>query len=296
LRKILITGSSGFVGKNLSSYLSNKFEIFSQKLNSDFNINEDIVIHLAGIKEDKLNAKNSNLFYQINTIKTFEIFNSFLNSDASLFIYFSSVKAVTEKADDPLTEFKIPNPKTFYGLSKLKSEEYILSKNLSKNKKFYILRPSLIHGTDNIGNLNQLYKFVIRNHVWPFGCYNNKRSFCSIDNLCFVVNELIDNDNIPSGIFNISDDDPISIKEIINIISNLNNLKVKNINIPPFIIKLLSKFGDSLNLKLNTNSLSKITDNFIISNHKIKSAIGKPLPLTTKEGILKTFNSYLNSV
>ena len=63
MRKILITGSSGFVGKNLSSYLSNKFEIFSQKLNSDFNINEDIVIHLAGIKEDKLNAKNSNLFY-----------------------------------------------------------------------------------------------------------------------------------------------------------------------------------------------------------------------------------------
>ena len=64
----------------------------------------------------------------------------------------------------------------------------------------------MIHGPGNKGNLNLLYSFVKKGIPYPFGRYENKRSFVSIDNLCFVIKELIENKNITSGVYNISDE------------------------------------------------------------------------------------------
>ena len=84
------------------------------------------------------------------------MFDQFLKSDCETFIYMSSVKAVVDQADGILTENVKPNPITVYGKSKLAAEEYILSRKNLKNKRVYILRPCMIHGPNNKGNLNLL--------------------------------------------------------------------------------------------------------------------------------------------
>jgi nucleoside-diphosphate-sugar epimerase len=89
----------------------------------------------------------------------------------------------------------------------------------------------MIHGPHNNGNLNLLYKFVSRNIPWPLGAFENKRSFCSIDNMIFIFNELIERDDIPSGIYNIADDEPLSTNELINLISKSQGRK-------PIILKI----------------------------------------------------------
>ena len=73
----------------------------------------------------------------------------------------------------------------------------------------------MIHGPNNKGNLNLLYSFVKKNIPYPFGSFENKRSFVSIDNLCFVIKELIENKEIPSGVYNISDDQTLSTNELV---------------------------------------------------------------------------------
>jgi nucleoside-diphosphate-sugar epimerase len=127
------------------------------------------------------------------------------------------------------------------------------------------------------------------------GAFDNKRSFCSIDNLCFIINELIENDKIPSGIYNIADDEPLSTKQLIKLIGESLGKKASIINTPKFLVRGVSKLGDVLKLPLNSERLNKLTETYILSNQKIKNAINKPLPITATAGLLKTFNSFNNA-
>jgi nucleoside-diphosphate-sugar epimerase len=289
---IFLTGSSGFVGKNIISYFGKLIPINEYKRGSVINIQEDFVIHLAAKAHDLKKVNSETDYYLVNTELTKQVFNSFISSNAKVFITLSSVKAVADELDCELTEEHFPNPVTHYGKSKLNAEEYILSNQIPHGKRVYILRPCMIHGPGNKGNLNLLYKIVSKGLPWPLGSFENKRSFCSIENLCFIINELIENDKIPSGIYNVSDDEPISTNEIIKLIALNNKRKYYIWKIPKLIIYTISKLGDLLKLPINTENLNKLTENYIVSNNKILQAINKSLPLGSKEGLIITFNSF----
>ena len=295
--KIAITGSTGFVGTNLISYLKENNEILPVNLRVCNEIKFDsaikVVIHLAGKAHDLKKNKDKDEYYKTNLDLTIKIFDAFLNSDAEILIFMSTVKAVADHCITPLLENHIPKTKTHYGKSKLLAEEYILSKQLPEEKKIYILRPCMIHGPGNKGNLNLLYKLVMKRIPWPLGAFENKRSFCSIDNLCFIIGKLIVNKEISSGIYNIADDEPLSTKEIITLISESNKKRSKIIAIPKKIIFLFAKLGDFFKLPLNNETLTKLTEDFIVSNLKIKTTLNiKSLPISSKEGIIKTITNF----
>jgi nucleoside-diphosphate-sugar epimerase len=290
MKNIFITGSTGFVGKNIIKYFKCKFEFILFLRNDEIKINEEVVLHFAGKAHDLKNTSNPQEYYDVNTELTKKVFDAFLQSTSKVFIILSSVKAAADNINDELTEDFIPYPITDYGKSKLLAEEYILSKIIPEDKRVYILRPCMIHGPGNKGNLNLLNNLVKRGLPWPLGAFENKRSYCSIDNLCFVINELIDNDKIMSGIYNIADDAPLSTNQLISLIAMNSNKKVKILNISQIIIKRLAKIGDILTLPLNSESLKKLTENYIVSNQKIKNAIAKPFPVSTEDGLLKTLS------
>jgi nucleoside-diphosphate-sugar epimerase len=258
-------------------------------------IDHDIVIHLAGKAHDLRNISNQEEYYQINTELTKKVFDAFLASDAKVFITLSSVKAVADEVKGELSEEQIANPITHYGKSKLLAEQYILSKKIPEGKRVYILRPCMIHGPGNKGNLNLLYKLASKGIPWPLGTYENKRSFCSIDNILFIIKELIEREDIPSGVYNVSDDQALSTNDVISILAESQNRRPKVWKVPKGLIKSLAKLGDVLRLPLTTERLQKLTESYVVSNQKIKTAIGKPLPVSAKEGLLKTFNSFHKS-
>lgn len=301
--KILVTGASGFIGKNLINYFqsnslsilpfSRNFGMDYKKIDSSYINDQDVeaIIHLAGKAHDLKNTTDDQEYYKVNTDLTIDIFDVFLNSNAKKFIYFSSVKAVKDYYSEILLEDTVPTPYTAYGKSKFNAEKYLLSKILGSGKQIIIVRPCIVHGPGNKGNLNLLYKLASKNFPWPLGAFNNYRSFCCIDNLCFVVNELITRSDIPNGIYNISDDDPISTNEIIELIAKSLNRKSKILKINKILIRLIVKFGTLINSPLNYERLTKLTETYIVSNCKIKKALGKDLPLTSRQGLLKTFFS-----
>ena len=217
-----------------------------------------------------------------------------MGSDAKVFILLSSVKAVADSVQKELSEAYIPHPITDYGKSKLLAEQYILSKLIPECKRVYILRPCMVHGPESKGNLNLLYQIVSKNIPWPLGAFENKRSFCSIDNLMFILKELIEREDIPSGIYNVADDESLSTNELIQLVAQSQNRKAKLWNISKKFIEGVASLGDKLHLPLNSERLHKLTSSYVVSNAKIKAAIGKPLPVSSREGLLKTFKSFNN--
>ena len=191
-----------------------------------------------------------------------------------------------------LYESQSPSPKTDYGKSKLMAENYILSKSIPPDKKFFILRPCMIHGPYNKGNLNLLFNLISKNIPWFLGSFENKRSYCSIENLLFVINEIIENFNFESGIYNVSDDEALSTNEVILLISKSLEKRKFIIKIPVKIVKLIAKIGDFIKLPLNSERLKKLTESYVVSNKKIIKLIGKPLPVNSKVGLLRTFKSF----
>lgn len=295
----MITGASGFVGQNLLAHLLEKgksvYVLKREKLlTTIINIPREIstVVHLAGKAHDTSNSLDAGDYYRINFEVTRNLFQAFLRSEASKFIFISSVKALADFVDGTLTEDGIPNPKTDYGKSKLLAEQYIQSESLPEGKSFYILRPCMIHGPGNKGNLNLLYKVVSYGLPYPLASFKNKRSFLSISNFNTVVELLIEK-KLESGVYHLSDDQPLSTNEVIEIIAEVLGFKAKLLKVNVNVIYAVAKIGDLLSLPLNSERLRKLTENYIVSNNKIKKALGiKSFNTSSKRGLFETINSF----
>lgn len=295
---IWITGANGFVGKSLINFLKNNnysdiHSIDLRKIDSKVDLPKNsTIVHLAGKAHDLKNVSSKDEYYKVNFNLTKDLFDVFLTSSAKKFIFFSSVKACKDNVDYCLEEIDIPYPQTHYGKSKLIAEEYIQNQFLPLGKSYYILRPCMIHGPGNKGNLNLLYQLVSKGVPWPLGAFKNKRSFCSIDNLLFIVNELIEREDIPSGVYNVADDIPLSTNEVITMIAESKGKKVSIMNLNKNFIKAIARFGDFFKLPFNSERLQKLTESYVVCNNKTKIALGKPLPVSSIEGLIRTFQSF----
>jgi len=297
--KILITGASGFVGQNLCKYLrSEAEEVFCLSLRNNEWENRlpdqaDAIIHLAGKAHDTSNTSQSADYFKINRDLTIQLFDWFLKADVKDFFYFSSVKAVADTVEGILLEDVIACPITPYGKSKLEAEQYLLSYVLPEGKRLFIIRPCMIHGPGNKGNLNLLYQVVQKGMPWPLAAFDNQRSFLGIDNLNYLIKQMLLNKNIQPGVYNFADDNSISTKDLISLIGITLGKNARLWNIPVEFVKVAVKIGDLLPLPLNSERLKKLTESYVVSNSKVKKALGiDHLPSTVEQGLERTICSF----
>ena len=311
--KILITGIHGFVGTNLTRNLCHENEIYGLDIVSpekegviktfawkdidEGNIPDvDAIIHLAGKAHETKDKSKSEVYFQINTDLTKKIYDYFLASKAQKFIFFSSIKAAADRVEDDYVDESVePKPIGPYAESKRFAEEYIVKNEelrIKNGQSTYILRPCMIHGPGNKGNLNLLYNVVKIGIPWPLGAFENRRTFTSIDNLCFIINGLLTKE-VESGIYNINDDDAVSTNELIEIICSTIGRKAHIWHIPRGLMEGCAKVGTLLHLPLNEERMQKLTEDYVSSNEKIKKALGvNKLPIKAKDGIKLTIKSF----
>lgn len=322
---ILITGIHGFVGSNLVVALREHHTLYGLDIiapekegvvrtfswsdieTTSFPMQHlpqfDAIIHLAGKAHDTKNRSAAQVYFDINTGLTRKVFDFFLESKAKKFIFFSSVKAAADSVvGEVLTEDVIPAPVGPYGESKIAAENYILSKlkvedgdwktDLYNGKQVYILRPCMIHGPGNKGNLNLLYNVVRKGIPWPLGVFENRRSFTSVDNLCYVLEGLLTKE-VASGIYHIGDDEALSTNELIALMCEAMGQKPHIWKLNRRMMEGCAALGTLLHLPLNTERLRKLTENYVVSNKKIKSALGiERMPVRAADGIMKTIKSF----
>lgn len=314
MKRILITGITGFVGKNLVHYFQSNKDIIIlghsrntdqaisnlASYNVDFlpdftsqSINDntiDTIIHLAGIAHDLSGVYYKKDYQEAILEYTRNLYSNFLASSANTFVFVSSIKAVIDYSDKIIDEHTIPAPSSDYGIFKKQAEEYLINQPRA-GKKVYILRPCMIHGPGNKGNLNLLYKFVKTGIPYPLGAFENKRSFLSIDNFCFVIDGIL-SEKLKEGIYLLADTDPISTKSLIRLIGNVGNRKVRILHFPKILMRILAEFGTVINAPFNKKILNKLCDNMVVSNRKLLLNLGQDLPLTIEEGLKKTIKSF----
>lgn len=314
---ILITGVHGFVGSNLVKAFAPKHVIYGidivtphkegvqrtfrwEDLDKDIIPQIDAIIHLAGKAHDTRNKSTAELYFKVNTGLTQKIFDWYLaSSTAQKFVFFSTAKAAAEFVPDILYEDIVPAPVGPYGESKIQAEDYIKEKcgvpkgnthvwSSVNGKDVYIFRPCMIHGPGNKGNLNLLYSVVKKGIPWPLGAFENRRTFTSVENVCFAVNGVLTK-NVPSGIYNLGDDEALSTNELIEVMCFTLGKEASILRIPRTFMNGIAKIGGWLHLPLNPFRMQKLTENYVSSNEKIKKALGiEKFPVDAREGLKKT--------
>ena len=284
--KFLITGAYGFVGTNLCKYLAEKgheclaLDIPAAKRDGvpyasfytwdglDKLPVVDAVVHLAGKAHDLKKVASEQSYFDINVGLTEKIFAA---AKTTRFIYFSSSKADANG--------------NAYGRSKLAAEQFL-------NGRAIVLRPAMIHGPGNKGNLNLLWGIARRGLPWPLAALENKRSFTSIANICAAVEALCERGE--NGIYPIADDEMISTNRLIELIAETCGKRAKLWRVPKGVMRMVAKIGDVLHLPLNTERIVKLTEDSFVNNSHLKSQLGwNRMPIRAEEGLRRTLRSFL---
>lgn len=287
---ILITGAYGFVGTNLCRYLVDKghkclaldipkakrddvpygeFHSWDELGGIDFS-KIDAIVHLAGKAHDLKNVSDPQSYFDINVGLTERIFNA-SNGKVPLFVYFSSSKAAD--ADTP------------YGKSKLAAEQFL-------DERAIVLRPAMIHGPGNKGNLNLLWGLARRGFPWPLAAFENRRSFTSIGNICAAVVALCERGE--NGIYPIADDEMLSTNRLIELIAEVCGRKARLWRLPKGLMRFAARIGDILHLPLNTERLGKLTEDSFVDNSALKKHLGwSQMPIRAEDGMRSTLKSFL---
>ena len=282
--KILITGAYGFVGTNLCGYLTERGHV-CEALDVPAARREDVP-YVAFHTWDGLEEID---FAQFDAVGlTQRVFDTMVRQARErggagrgrrVFVHFSSSKA---SADG-----------NAYGRSKLAAERWLLSvPAASLGIGTVILRPAMIHGPGNKGNLNLLWGIAKRGLPWPLAAFENRRSFTAIGNVCAAVEALCARGQ--DGVYPIADDEMLSTNRLIELIAETCGRKAKLWRLPKGLMRLAAKAGDLLHLPLNTERLGKLTEDSFVDNAALKSSLGwERMPVAAEDGMRATLRSFV---
>jgi nucleoside-diphosphate-sugar epimerase len=288
--KILLTGSSGFLGK----YLQNALKLHSLRVlnrsKSDFNydlasevpiINEkfELVIHNAGYAHIVPQTKNDiQLFHDVNVSGTINLLNSF--SKAILpqkFVFISSVSVYGLKKGLNINEDYPLLANDPYGKSKIDAEKFVLNWCNENNIICTILRLPLIAGSNPPGNLGSMINGIKKGYYFNIGKGKAKKSMVFAEDVARSILKVAE----IGGIYNLTDGYHPSFAELSkHIFIQLG--KGKPMNMPLWLARIIANIGDLLGSKapLNTNKFDKITSNLTFDDSKAREAFGwSPTPV-----------------
>jgi UDP-glucose 4-epimerase len=276
MNKLLITGSNGYLGSSFmyqykNKYSFEKFSLLNQKLENINFDSIDIILHCAALVHQKVEHSYEK-YYQINVDYPLKLAKVAKENGVKQFLFISTI-AVYAEDEKKLDENTICNPITPYGKSKLEAEKKLLELN-DDSFIVSIIRPPMIYGKNAPGNIDSLVKLVKKISIIPLARIENKRSFISIQNLCYIINEVITRQK--AGIFLASDDEPLSTSKLIKLISKNLDKKIYLIKIP---------FFESLLKILKPLFHKRLYGSLEVDNRITKEKLNLSNPYSVEEGI-----------
>ncbi len=283
MKKLLITGASGFVGSYFVDKYKDSYEIKAFSfLKDDFGAlhvkDVDVVLHLSALVHRKDGA-SSEEYERVNVTQTLELAKKAKESGVGQFIFMSTVKVYGEESDEVYTETFTYKPQDEYGKSKLKAE-HELQKLETENFKVSIVRTPIVYGYAVKANMQNLIKLIDKMPILPFGGIDNQRSFVYVGNLCAMVECIIDKRQ--RGVFLASDDASMSTTRLIELIAKAKKKKMYLLHVKMFGV-LLKWFKPSLYRRLFCN--------LVVDNTWSKKVLDFKNPYTTEEGISLMLNA-----
>ena len=295
MNNILVTGGTGFIGSHLLPVLSKQnLQVTlgvrnnsSNELNIPYKIvkvseideNTDwtkalkevgTVIHLAA-RAHQLNDQAINPeaeFLRTNCKGTKTLVKAAIASGVKHFIFISSIGAMTTLSEHTLTEESPCHPDSPYGRSKLQAEQGLIELCQNSPMTWTILRPTLVYGAGNPGNMERLMKLIKTGFPLPLGSINNRKSFLYVGNLVDAIITCLDHPNAKNQTFIVSDGEDLSTTNLIRRLGKALGKSPLLLPIPAELLRLTTKLlgkadiGDRLlgSLQVDSNKIRQMLD------------------------------------
>lgn len=321
MQSILITGATGFVASHLIPFLDkqgwqitvavrrnlqlspNVTPIYIGDIDGSTNWQNtldsiDTVIHLAArahILHDTLPNPEAE-FFTVNTQGTANLAKQSIEAGVKHFIFISSIGAMATLSDQPLTENSPCQPDTPYGRSKFQAEQALIDLASRSQMSWTILRPPLVYGPSNPGNMERLIKLVEQGFPLPFGRVNNRRSFVYVGNLVDAIATCLTHPNARNQTFLVSDGQDLSTPELLRKIAHHLEKPCYLLPIPPSLLRITGRFGDAIEqstkrpLPLNTSTVDRLLGSLLVDSSYIRRTLNWQPPYTIDEGLSKTLD------
>ncbi|MDP2636885.1 MULTISPECIES: SDR family oxidoreductase [unclassified Pseudoalteromonas] len=264
MKRLLITGYSGFVGNNLVEQLKGNYQLNllgrkpsnfgnvfthdldSSSLYSDSLVNVDVVVHCAArvhIMDDTA-SDPLNEFRAVNTLGTLNLAKQAAQAGVKRFIFLSSIKVNGESTSGkiPFTASDKSAPEDPYGISKAEAEQQLLMLGTETGMEIVIIRPPLVYGEGVKANFASLMRFVGKGLPLPFrSIKSNKRSLVSVYNLVDLIQLCIEHPKAAGQVFLASDDHDLSTAEMVALMAKVQNKSNFALPVPVWCFKLAGK-------------------------------------------------------
>ena len=321
MKTILVTGATGFIGCHLLPVLHQQGWQTTAAVRDDFRqplsipiktikvgeiddmtdwqealLGIDTVIHLAG-RAHILHETISNpeaAFIKVNTKGTINLVKQSLKAGVKHFIFVSSIHAMAAESDDILNENSSCHPDSPYGRSKLQAEQALIELAKDSNMTWTILRPTLVYGPGNPGNMERLMKLIKRGLPLPFGAIKNRRSFVFVGNLVAAIITCLDHPNAANQIFLISDNQAVSTPQLIRLIAQQIQQPCQLLPVPTTLLRFLGYLGDRIesitgkNLPFNTYNIDRLLGSLAVDSSYIQKTLDWQPPFTLEQGLART--------
>ncbi|WP_434526252.1 UDP-glucose 4-epimerase family protein [Photorhabdus asymbiotica] len=308
---ILLTGSSGFVGRAILDKLSGKLvktlgrtrptnqssNFFSGTIDCDTDYSlalegVKVVIHSAArvhiINDSVLDPLAA--FREVNVEGTLNLARQAIVAGVKRFIFISSIKVNGEETN-PSTPFRyndIPAPSDAYGQSKAEAEEELKKLAHLTGMELVIIRPPLVYGPGVKANFKSLMAVVNKGLPLPLGAIHNQRSLVALDNLVDLIVTCVDHPQAANQTFIVSDDQDISTTDLLKKMANALDKPSRLIPIPMNWIRFIAGlFGKK-----------PVADRLCSSLHvditHTKQVLGWTPPVTMDEELAKIASAEFN--
>ena len=294
---IVLTGTTGYIGQNLTKYFNSKskknksISLRFQNWHKMMPLETETIIHLAAINLNPQDSAFDEEYFRVNTELTSKLFRYFLSSNAKTFIFLSTTELIDKQISE-ITEDANENPTNPFLQSKFDAEQFILNQVLPEGKRAIILRAAPVYGRETKSLLYDTFSFC-KKFPWFFGVFDTKQSFCYIDNLTEIIAQISERSNVASGIYNVADNEPIATINLVHWIAAVFDKKAKIIKVPKGILSLFAKIGDMFKWEFNSKNFFEISHTRIINGNKIKKALEmNKMPFDTETAVQKTIEYY----
>lgn len=278
MKRIAVTGTTGFVGKRLLAYNENRFEILPVLLRERSVQELDFrgitsVVHLAG-KAHQMEPIEDQVYFDVNYELTRQLADRARQQGVQQFIYISSTKVYGDDIHEVLNEQSPCAPGDAYGASKLKAEQYLQSVG-SSSFKVAIVRPPLVYGPEVKGNMIRLLHLANKNWPLPFGKSGNARSMVFVDNLIELLNTIIERQ--AEGVFVAGDRAPLSTDQLLLLMRQQLGNRKRLVSIPGIVRTLIKQVKPAL--------YTRLFGSFVVDNQQTNRRLDFVPPYTTEQGI-----------
>jgi UDP-glucose 4-epimerase len=301
VRKLLLTGYSGFVGKNLVAQLKDNYQlnllgrkplalgnVYIYNLDSESSYRDalegvDVVVHCAArvhIMNDNVNDP-LNEFRAVNTKATLNLAKQAAEVGVKRFIFLSSIKVNGESTSSraPFTSSDIPAAVDPYGVSKAEAEQQLFEIGRQTGLEIVIIRPPLIYGEGVKANFASLLRIVGKGLPLPFrSIKNNKRSLVSVYNLVDLIRVCIEHPKAINQIFLASDDHDLSTLEMVALMAKVQNKKNLALPLPVWCLRVVGKLVNK------SDVIDRLTDSLQLDITHTKNTLGWKPPYSVEHG------------